>query len=84
MIIMHNMMVEEHIHSTDRETNEFYEVCDDASDDIESIQSTSDVNDSKKRKLLGDFDTFDIRDNMLKYKIIQQRWKTLYNTESSL
>ena len=33
---------------------------------------------------MGDFDTFDIRDNMLKYKIIPQRSKSLYNTESSL
>ena len=77
-------MVEEPIYSSDRESDEFYEVCYDASDDIESIQSTSDVNNGKERKLVGDFDTFDIRDNMLKYKIIQQRWKTLYNTESSL
>ncbi len=50
MIIMHNMLVEECIHSSYRESEEFYEVCDDASDDNESIQSTSDVDDSKKHK----------------------------------
>ena len=71
------------------ESDEFYEVWnygsdDNKSDDNESIESTSDVNDSEKCKLVGDFDTYDIRDNMLKYNIIQQRWKTLYNTESSL
>ena len=70
-------MVEEHIRSSDRETDEFYEVCDDASADIESLQNTSDANNRKEHELVGDFDTFNIRDNMLKYKIIQQRWKTL-------
>ena len=35
MIIMHNVMVEERICSSDRESMEFYEVCDDASDDNE-------------------------------------------------
>ena len=84
MIIMHNMMNEEPMHSSDRESEEFYEVCVDVSDDNESIQSTSDVNNIKKHELVGDFDFFDIRDHMLMNKIIQQRWKTLYNTESSL
>ncbi len=83
-IFVYNMMVEERIRSSDRESDEFYEVCNDASDDNESIQSTSDVNNNEKCKLVGDFDTFDIRDHLLKYKSIQQRWKTPYNTESSL
>ncbi len=56
-IIMHNMMVEEHIRSSDRESEEFYEVCDDASDDNdsddnESIQSTSDVDNIEKHELV--------------------------------
>ncbi len=53
---------------TEREREEFYEVCNDASDDNESIQSTSDVNDIEKHELVGDFDTFDLRDHMLKYR----------------
>ena len=62
---MHNMIVEEHIPSSDRMSTEFYEVCDDVSDDNESddnesIQSTFEVDGIKKHELVGDFDTFDI------------------------
>ena len=45
-------MVEEHKRSSDRKTDEFYEVCDNASADIESLQSTSDVNNSDEHKLV--------------------------------
>ena len=40
---MHNMMVEDHIRSSDRESEKFYEVGDIDSTDNAPIESTSDV-----------------------------------------
>jgi len=86
-IVMHNMMVHERIGSEERESENFYDIGDMQSNDCDSDEDngsnddrTSDLNQSA----IGDFDKSNVRDNVLKYAIVQKRWNKLYSEENSL
>ena len=91
-IVMHNMMVEEHVHNEERESENFYDVGDDQSaivtseDDSDSSENShnSSVNDSPATNIVGNYDLSNVRESSMKYAIVQQRWKKLYSDETSL
>lgn len=72
-IVMHNMIVEEYLCHSEHESDDFYKVGDVNSEDDSSVESVADFDSSNACKFLADFDAYDLRDNILKYKIIQQR-----------
>ena len=83
---MHNMMVEERTSKDEMESDSFYEVSQMTSDTnshdndnaSENMDGGGDVN------VVVNFDITYVRENILKYKIIQERWKKLYSAETSL
>ena len=83
---MHNMMVEERMSKDELESDGFYEVSQMTSDTnshdddnaSENMDSGGDVN------VVGNFDITYVRENILKYKIIQERRKKLYSAETLL
>jgi hypothetical protein len=85
-IVMHNMMVEERMSKDGMESDSFYEVSQMTSDtnshDNDSASENMDGGDDVN--VVGNFEITYVRENILKYKIIQERWKKLYSAETSL
>ena len=86
-IVMHNMMVHERIGMDERDSENFYDIgdlqleessCEDYDDNSDESTPVSIHN------AVGNFDMSNVRDSMLKYSIIQKRWKNLYSEENSL
>jgi hypothetical protein len=89
-IAMHNMMVEERMSKHEMESDCFYEVS-----HMPSYANSHDINNASENMdgdddgdgdvtVVGNFDTNFVRENILTYKIVQERWKKLYCAETSL
>ena len=50
--------------------------------DEDDSSENSDCNDDEA--MVGNFDTTCVRESILKYKIVQERWKKLYSAETTL
>jgi hypothetical protein len=81
------MMVHEQIGMDERDSENFYDIgdfqleessCEDYDDHSDESTPVSIHN------AVGNFDMSNVRDSMLKYSIIQKRWKNLYSEENSL
>lgn len=86
-IVMHNMMVHERIGMDERDSENFYDIGDLQLEELSSEDYDDNSDESTPVSIhnaVGNFDMSNVRDSMLKYSIIQKRWKNLYSEENSL
>ena len=80
-------MVQEHVGNNEIESENFYDV---GNMQSESASTNTDYEDDSNKSTpknnhvaVGSFDMSNVRDNNLKYSIVQQHWNNLHSEENS-